>query len=223
MTGQCPLALAVPSSPQKASKTQEGTFVPHTSVDLLSCCQWTVLGQSTWQIPVGTAFRYALAAGDMENMSFLLHSPINRWEAFSLQKTKQCYIEVAKLLVWFKLGHLVHIQKKLVCYHVVPWALFSGGLCVGNDWNPAPFRHSTFWELPPPRAFFHREPLTHPRSKPVSFLPRPHQSTGEFKHLSSANVLFIGPLHSLKTEICLLTSHSPCWETEFTRTGSVLL
>lgn len=142
---------------------------------------------------------------------------------FPSKKTKQCYIEVAKLLVWIKLGHLVHIQKKLVCYHVVPWALFSGGLCVGNDWNPAPFRHSTFWELPPPRAFFHREPLTHPRSKPVSFLPRPHQSTGEFKHLSSADVLFIGPLHSLTTEIYLLTSHSPCWDTEFTRTGSVLL
>lgn len=214
------------SSPKLSSlgfQTQEGMFDPHTSAHLLSSCQQTVLGPGTWPVSVGTAFRYASAALDMENMSFLLCSPINRREVFfPSKKPKQCYAEVAKLLVWIKLGHLVHIQEKLVCYHVVPWALFSGGQCVGNGWNPAPFGHSTFWELPPPRASFHREPLMHPRSEPMSFLPRPHQLTGKFKHLSSADALFVGPLHSLTTEIYLLTSHSPYRETGFISAGSVL-
>lgn len=221
--------MSLSSSSPKLSplgfQTQEGMFVPHISADLLSSCQWTVLGPGTWSVPVGTAFRYALPALDMENISFLLCSPINRWEVFYLQKPKQCYAEVAKLLVWIELGHLLHIQKKLVCYHVVPWALFSEGLCVGNGWNPAPFGHSTFWKLPPPRTSFHKEPLMHSRSEPVSFLPGPHPLTGKFKHLSlsSADVLFVWPLHSPTTEICLPASHSPCWETGFISTGSVLL
>lgn len=118
-----------PASPKFSSsgfQTQEGMFVPHTSADLLSSCQRTVLGPGTSAVPGNTAFRYTLAALDMESMSFLLCSPINKWETV-------------------KPGHLMHKQNKLV-----PWTIFSGGLCAGNAWNP-----SRFWECPPARPSFH--------------------------------------------------------------------
>lgn len=79
---------------------------------------------------------------------------------------------------------------------------------------------STIWALDilgtaPTKTFL---PLWHPRRELVSFLPRPYQLTGKFKHLSFADVLFIGPLHSLKTEFYLLTSRSSPAETWGLRT-----